>query len=93
MPRLAKSDEKVNEINALEASSGQTAMLEVPISEPYPSGFPIHVNLNLDAQTGMILRRIARGYDRQHATLKNGRRVVDATTALRKMLEDIAANG
>lgn len=93
MPRVAKSDEKTNEINTVEATSGQTAMLEVPLSEPYSAGFPIHVNLNLDAQTGMTLRRIARGYDRQHATLKNGRRVVDATTALRKLLEDIADHG
>lgn len=91
MPRIAKTTEEKSDATVAEATAAdQTTILEVPLSEPMPSAFPIHVNLQLDASLGMVLRRIAKGYDRQQATLKNGRRVVDPHTAVRKLLEDVA---
>lgn len=91
MPRVAKAVEENVMPNSVAAVPGdQNVVLEIPISEPHTAAFPIHIELQLDAVLGMTLRRIARGYDRQQATLKNGRRVVDATTAVRKLIETVA---
>lgn len=91
MPRVAKKD-ATNESGEPEVSGQEvnTVVVELPLSEPYTHHFPIHIDLQLSQEVGATLRRIARAYDRQQATLKNGRRVVDATTALRKILETIA---
>lgn len=91
MPRVARSDRpQGTESPELNDAVVNTVLVEIPMSEPYASNFPIHVDLQLSKEVGMALRRIARAYDRQQATLANGRRIVDATTALRKVLEVIA---
>jgi len=93
MPKVAKeevSEAKLSKHLPSALPDYKTVLVELPISEPFPSNFPIHIDIQLAHEVGMTLRRIARAYDRQQATLANGRRVVDATTALRKILETIA---
>lgn len=92
MPKVAKK-EVVTEQRITDTSLDmQTVMIEVPVAERCPTGFQIHVDLTVNGESAMLLRRIAKAYDRRQATLKNGTRVVNPTTALRKMLEDIGDN-
>lgn len=90
MPRVAKMTDETKETEVTEVAGDQTAILEVPLSEP-PGGDPfiVHLNINLTPRQGLILRRIARAYDSRQATLKNGERVVREGAAIRKMIEDI----
>lgn len=93
MPRVAKKQNESGAVNVASTEDDlQTAMVEIPVSERCPTGFQIHVDLTVNGEAAMTLRRIAKAYDRQQATLKNGTRVVNPTTALRKILEEIGDN-
>jgi len=89
MPKVAKEEKARIAVKYVEESES-TVMIEVPLSEPVPSSFPIHVDLQLSREVATALRRMARAYDRQQATLSNGMRIVSPTQALRKILEQIA---
>lgn len=92
MPRVAKQTEEKSHVTPEPVEGISTVLVELPISEPINTSFPIHVDLQLTKDVGVALRRIARAYDRQQATLESGVRVVTPTQALRKILETIAAD-
>lgn len=50
-----------------------------------------HANVNLTAEQSHALRSLTEALDRTGAVLANGRRVVEATDALRYLLEQVAA--
>ena len=91
MPRVTtKEVESVSvKTKSQEHVTESTVIVEIPVSERLGTGFQIHVDAQLQGEAAMTLRRIAKAFDKQQAVLRNGRRVVDPTTAFRKLLEII----
>lgn len=66
-------------------------LIEIPISlDLPPSEFGVHVDAHLSARQSTALRRIAMQLDRRQAVLQSGKRVVNATDAIKYLLELIA---
>lgn len=68
---------------------GRTALVEIPLSEPLSTSFGMHVELRLRSGPAQALRRAATALDQRQARLTNGRRVVNATTAVLWILEQL----
>ena len=67
-----------------------TAIIEVPIDRSVPTTtWGLHLDCELTADQGLAARRVASALDKQQARLRNGRRVVDATAAIKFVLEKI----
>ncbi len=66
-----------------------TVLVEIPICEVPSASWPLHIDVKLTPAQSKALRRITQGLDVRGATLGNGRRVVNATDAVRFVLEQI----
>lgn len=96
MPRIKTNDE--SEVQSMPSRAAgiaddgdrQTAIVEFPVGPPTQARFGLHIELRIEGKVANALRRIAGGYDRDKATLNNGRRVLSCTDTVRKILEEIA---
>jgi hypothetical protein len=75
----------------LERARPETVLVELPICDVPAASWPLHLDVKLTPVQSQALRRITQGLDVQRATLTNGRRVVNATDALRFLLEQVAS--
>jgi len=66
-----------------------TVLVELPVCDVPAASWPLHIDVRLTPVQSQALRRITHGLDIQRATLENGRRVVNATDAVRFVLEQI----
>ena len=64
--------------------------LEVPVDTSEKPGFRQHIDIVLQGDTAVAIRKIASALDMNRATLSNGRRCVGVNDAVRWMLENLA---
>ena len=81
----ATPDQKAPEQN----NGCQMVRLEVPLGEIPETRFPIHLDIRLKSDMASVLRRIAVALDKKQATLSNGRRVIDSSSAMRWLIEQV----
>lgn len=68
-----------------------SAIVEIPLDESIPeTTWGIHIDCELTPRQSLAARRAAGAYDKRGARLSNGRRVTDATHAVKAILEEIA---
>lgn len=68
-----------------------TVLIEMPISGEVPATeFGLHIDARLTPKQSTVLRRIANQLDKGQARLENGKRIVNATDAVKFMLEQAA---
>lgn len=86
----ATKEQTTPDVAATNGSGEAAIVLKLPLGPPPPTSFGLHLDMRLSADASNALRRVAIAYDQRQATLKNGRRIVGANDALRKILEEIA---
>ncbi len=69
----------------------ETVLVELPVCDVPAASWPLHIDVKLTPVQSQALRRVTQGLDVRRATLENGRRVVNATDALRFLLEQLAS--
>ena len=100
MPRITKGEAAAAELmpgqpehEAVKQNGHGTVLIEVPIAEVQLATFGLHLDVSLKSGPSNALRRVAAALDAQQARLRNGKRVVDASAALRWLIEQIEAAG
>ena len=73
-----------------EKPESDSVLIEVPIAEVPPATWGFHINTHLTPQQSRALRRVTAALDQQLAKLSNGQRVVNASGALKYLLEHIS---
>jgi hypothetical protein len=71
------------------ASDLTTILVEVPLADAPPAAWSLHINTHLTPTQSHVLRRLTLALDRRLARLANNRRVVNASDALKYLLEAI----
>ena len=79
-----------SEVVTPSAAANDSALVEVPLPEVERQSWGLHLNAQLSPDQSHALRRLTVGLDRSLATLANGQRVVNATGAVKYLLELLA---
>ncbi len=74
-----------------EKASPEAVLIEVPVAEVPPATWGLHINTHLSIEQSLALRRVTAALDQRLARLSNGQRVVNASAALKYLLEQICA--
>ncbi len=73
-----------------ENRDSDSVLIEVPVADVIPAAWGLHINTHLTPEQSTALRRVTAALDQQLARLSNGQRVVNATGALKYLLEQVA---
>ncbi len=75
-------------------AADDSILIEVPLALNFPpSEFGVHIDVHLSVSQSTAIRRVAAQLDRRQATLKNGKRVVNVSDAVKYLMEAIAEAG
>ena len=88
----AESEARAPQPAVKPAVKTSAVLIEVPISpELPPTQFGVHIDTHLTGIQATTIRQVAAQLDRRLAVLKNGKRVVNVTDAVKYLIELIAA--
>lgn len=74
-----------------EKPTADSVLIEVPIAEVPPQTWGLHINTRLTPEQSHVLRRLTAALDVRLARLANDQRVVNASGALKYLLEQIGS--